>query len=447
MTTSLPPLQDGRAAAYLVLGAIMLGAGILTGQIEPTAVAAGFIVASLFGLRRFGRLDMVIEARIESDRIIEGDQIRVAVDIAGLDPSMAVDIGVVRSAPEIDFVPVSTEATADSSGLAYVLRPGPGDETRGIEAQLVFDAPMWGHHRLGDLVVRVRDEAGLIHWENVVRDLGSVKVLPRANRLDQLLPPPASHATAGSHRAPSAHGDGSEFRDIREYQPGDRLRDLNWRASARTGHPHINRRIPERGGDVVIVLDTNADRYTSSNEVGSEVLRLSAQAVWALVRNHLAAGDRVGLAIVGSSRVGWIAPGGGSRAKFAIIETLLATDSSDSHSYLRAGSSRLRHEIPASALVVAVSTLARTQTISELTALSSHGRATAMVAINNIGIAASASDIDAQIIRIAELQFEAKVGRVRQMGLPVIVWRPELDLDRVLARLEGMARRRSGGRR
>ena len=56
-----------------------------------------------------------------------------------------------------------------------------------------------------------------------------------------------------------ARGDGIEFADIREWAPGDRVRSINWRASARRGELWVNQQHPERNTDVVLFLDTFTD--------------------------------------------------------------------------------------------------------------------------------------------------------------------------------------------
>ena len=54
-------------------------------------------------------------------------------------------------------------------------------------------------------------------------------------------------------------GEGLEFADLREFAAGDRVRSINWRASARRNVLVVNERHPERNADVILFLDTFAD--------------------------------------------------------------------------------------------------------------------------------------------------------------------------------------------
>ncbi len=50
-------------------------------------------------------------------------------------------------------------------------------------------------------------------------------------------------------------GQGIEFAEVREYQPGDEVRAIDWNVTARTGHPFIKRFIEERQLTVVLAID------------------------------------------------------------------------------------------------------------------------------------------------------------------------------------------------
>src|ERR1700686_4843880 len=51
------------------------------------------------------------------------------------------------------------------------------------------------------------------------------------------------------------HGRGIEFSQVREYQPGDDIRSIDWNVTARTGLPHVKEFIEERGLTVLMVID------------------------------------------------------------------------------------------------------------------------------------------------------------------------------------------------
>ncbi|WP_112270675.1 DUF58 domain-containing protein [Lentzea terrae] len=70
--------------------------------------------------------------------------------------------------------------------------------------------------------------------------------------------PPRPAGLVGIHRSPRA-GDSTELRDIRAFQPGDRLKRIDWRVTTRTGTVHVRERHAEADAEIVLALDTRTD--------------------------------------------------------------------------------------------------------------------------------------------------------------------------------------------
>jgi len=90
-------------------------------------------------------------------------------------------------------------------------------------------------------------------------------------------------------------GRGIEFDEVREYQPGDEIRTIDWNVTARMGHPFVKKFVEERQLTVMILLDASGSsnfgttkRY--KKELAAEV---SAVLAFAAIQNN----DRVGLII------------------------------------------------------------------------------------------------------------------------------------------------------
>ena len=92
-----------------------------------------------------------------------------------------------------------------------------------------------------------------------------LRVYPSPERLQRMIAPLETQAYAGNQVA-RVKGDGLEFADTRAYVPGDRLRSINWRASARRGELIVNDRHPERNTDVIVFLDSFAEARTARGE-------------------------------------------------------------------------------------------------------------------------------------------------------------------------------------
>lgn len=98
-------------------------------------------------------------------------------------------------------------------------------------------------------------------------------------------------ALAGGRRS-SFRGRGLDFAEVRAYQPGDDVRSIDWRVTARTGQPHTKLFQEERERPVLVVADQRNSMFFGSQHCFKSVLaaHLAALIAWAA----LAEGDRVG---------------------------------------------------------------------------------------------------------------------------------------------------------
>ncbi|MBN1410276.1 MAG: DUF58 domain-containing protein [Spirochaetales bacterium] len=90
-------------------------------------------------------------------------------------------------------------------------------------------------------------------------------------------------------------GMGMEFEDVREYQPGDEVRNIDWNVTARVGKPFIKRFVEERELTVIFVIDLSASGTFGStartkNEIAAELCALLS---FAAIKNN----DKVGLLV------------------------------------------------------------------------------------------------------------------------------------------------------
>ena len=90
-------------------------------------------------------------------------------------------------------------------------------------------------------------------------------------------------------------GRGMEFAEVREYQPGDEVRTIDWNVTARAGAPFVKQFVEERELTVMLVVDlSSSGRFGSvgrlKNELAAEVCAVLA---FAATKNN----DRVGLLI------------------------------------------------------------------------------------------------------------------------------------------------------
>ncbi|MEM7391145.1 MAG: DUF58 domain-containing protein [Verrucomicrobiota bacterium] len=102
-------------------------------------------------------------------------------------------------------------------------------------------------------------------------------------------------------------GRGIEFEEVREYQPGDDVRTIDWNVTARTGKPFIKQYIEERELTIFLMVDMSASFTAGSvgeakREAAAELCTLIAHAA---IRNN----DRVGLILFTGEVESYLPPG------------------------------------------------------------------------------------------------------------------------------------------
>ncbi|QIK83507.1 DUF58 domain-containing protein [Sanguibacter sp. HDW7] len=162
---------------------------------------------------------------------------------------------------------------------------------------------------------------------------GDAIVLPVARRLGEVPVPQRLRGLSGPHgsRRPGAGGD---LRDVHPFAPGDRMRGIDWRATARRSPEldeiYVRRTHATSEAHVVVVLDSRDDMaqdiatWTGFGEPRPDrpgSLDLARSAAASLSTTFLRRGDRVGLVDLGRSRA-QLRPGAGERHLRRIMHAL-----------------------------------------------------------------------------------------------------------------------------
>ena len=156
---------------------------------------------------------------------------------------------------------------------------------------LTLRCERWGSFELGDIHLRARGRIGMLVWEGRVRRPHRMRVYPRPELLQNLVAPLETQLATGDLVA-RIRADGLEFADTRGFVPGDRLRSVNWRASARRGELIVNERHPDRNADVVLFLDSFAEaRRTEAGPTGRSSGPCAPQRRWRAATSRAATGS------------------------------------------------------------------------------------------------------------------------------------------------------------
>ena len=395
-------------AAYAALAGAGLVAGLASGRVEAVALAAPFALAVLAGAV-LGR-DPQLSGRLSLDRerAVEGDTVTVTVELAAAAGADRLEV----------VLPLPEELAAeDGAALALSLRPG---ETHTLE--LPLRCARWGAPRVGPLLYRGGDVLGLRSWHGAVGEPAQLRIYPSEETLRSLVPPLETQVFSGN-QVSRGRGEGIEFADLREWHRGDRLRRVNWRASARRGSLWVNEQHPERNTDIVLFLDTFAEVRGRGSGTHERAVRAAAT----LAHRYLEHKDRVGLVGFGGY-LSWLVPASGTRQLYSIVDTLLESDIVQSYAQRRVDFLPPR-TLPPKALVVALTPFLDDRAATALLDLRARGYDLVVVEVSPLELLEPARDsLDALAARLWRLSREALRWRYEQAGVPVVTWRDGMPL-------------------
>ena len=128
-----------------------------------------------------------------------------------------------------------------------------------------------------------------------------------------------NNAMAGQYHS-AFKGRGMEFTEVREYQPGDEIRAIDWNVTARMGRPFIKEFQEERELTVMLMVDVSASGLFGTSRAKNEVAaELAATLSFSAVKNQ----DKVGLCLFTDRVEKYIPPKKGRGHVWRVIEEVL----------------------------------------------------------------------------------------------------------------------------
>jgi uncharacterized protein (DUF58 family) len=420
MTRSANP----RLAVYAALAGFGLLAALVSGRAELAALGAPFGVYLTLALASTRAPELRVAISLDAARALEGQELGALVELSS--PS-----GVERLELEL-VLPRGAELVDGGRRLLLRLRPG---EQRELAYRLVF--PRWGGYRVGAVRVRARDRWGLIVFEDTVDARVPVRVYPRTERLRSTVRAHETTPFSGNVVA-RAKGDGIEFADLRPFVPGDRVRQINWRASARRQALYVTESHPERATDVVLFLDSFAEARNADEGTIDDAVRATAT----LASAYLSRRNRVALVSFGGT-VRWLTPATGIRQRYRIIDALIETEIV--HSYAWKNIEVIpKRTLPSQALLIAVTPLIDQRTIDALLDVRARGFDLAVVDVSPVRHASRwRASVGEPAWRLWLMWREALRFRYERLGVAVVEWDTQMP---VAAAVEGVRAYRRHGR-
>jgi uncharacterized protein (DUF58 family) len=411
-----------RLTSYVAVAAAASLAGLALGRPELVAVAAPFAAFVALGILRTHAPELTVTRTEFDERALEGEELRVTVELTA-----TADIERLQARLQL-----SRGQLALRTAALETRRLRAGEPSR-LNWSVRLDR--WGSRRLELAEIRCSDRFGLFSYALSELPVGVIRVFPTVETLRTLIAPLELQATSGS-RVSRERGEGIEFAEVRPYVPGDRVRRINWRVTARRGAPHVSERHPERNADVILFLDTFVD---VADEQGS-TLGLAVRAAASLAAGYLARKDRVGLVSFGGALSG-LGPRLGEIQLYRIIDALLGSEVLFSYAEKEV-SFVPRHLLPAKALVIVISPLIDQRALGAMFDLRARGFDLAVLDVSPVQFAPPGpSPGDALAHRLWLLRREAIRNRIQELGVPVTEWRGEEPLQAPIAHAAEFRRR------
>lgn len=412
----------------LVVGAVAVALAVLTGRPVLLVLAAPVVVVGILALGARPRGSPVLTSAVDHQSLREGQVTTSRLQLTGGDHVEHVT----RVAAPVEHL----EMRPGRGRTSGWVQPGP-DGTSGLP-DLFLRPRRWGRRQLGRELVALTSPWAGYRWGPVELPGTVVRVLPEPVVFGSRAESPQPQGLVGSHRS-SRPGSGTELAGIREFHPGDRLRRINWRVSARTGRLHVTTTRAEQDSGILLVVDALADHGRSGGVDGeASSLDLTVRAAAAVAEHAVRLGDRVALRVVSGAvhpRDGRVGFGTGRRHLRRVLETLAAVQVGEPR-----GGERWNLQVTAGTTVVLLSPVLNAAVGTA--AATSVRRGLPTLVIDTLPPTAVAVAPEAADPRLAELAWRMRrversqvLAALGALGCPVVAWRGPGTLDDVLRRL------------
>ena len=258
------PTREAYGVVGLALLIFLVAYNLQAGWVYAVdALLVGVLVAGVLSARLSVR--GISLSRLMAPDAVEGEAMSVALILRarGVGPRFFVEVR--------DAVPGLEPAVV----LAPVLWPG-----RAVSITYPTVAVRRGVHRVKDATVHSHGLSGLFLARRTQPASGQITVYPRFWKIARL-------PLLGTSLVPESLGSarrrgGLEFHGLRDYRPGDSLRHIHWRSSARRGAPVVQEFEQENPGTITLLLDSRAgvQEGIGSESTFEDLVRAAASIAW-----------------------------------------------------------------------------------------------------------------------------------------------------------------------
>jgi uncharacterized protein (DUF58 family) len=244
----------------LLAGTVITGAGLILGYPTLTAMGTTPLAAVLIALVMVGRRpDLISFRRVRPDRVTAGDPVLVELTITNRGRRIS---NAAHGREQVGDGSVGVEIPSLEPGESIVVSHEITTDRRGIFV-------------IGPLTVSRADPIGLARRGDIDSELTRLVVHPQIHDVSPF-PAGIRRDMEGLSSREAAEG-GITFSNLREYVPGDDLRLIHWRSSARVGELMVRHNIDVHRPRTTVILDTSRELYDP--ESFEDAVRVAASIV------------------------------------------------------------------------------------------------------------------------------------------------------------------------
>ena len=422
--TSGQPWRPARATALAcAAGVVVLAAGVLLGRADVALLGVPLVLAALLADR----------ARPTGSTELSFDAVGPAED-----PGTIAETLRVAAAPGSETVQLRAYSPGHRPGIVVV----PAHADRALEVRL--DSVRTGPNQTFEVYARGYGSLGG-HTEDAWALRAPERlVLPEASPLGRVPLPSRLRGLTGPRRS-RRQGDGTELRDVHAMRPGDPLRRVDWRATARRSPEleelYVRRTFATAEAGAVLVMDSRDDVGPDLHTWrGSEPLRVDEATSLDLARHAAASiatalvnnGDRVGLEDLARRRLP-LAPATGRRHLRRILHALALS------APVGEVSERLRPpQLPNDVIVYLFTTLLDDAPLDLVRSWCDQG--VPVVVVDTLPAVHPVTERHLRLAwRITTMERADRTRELEALGVPVLRW-TGAERARAAERLEGLVR-------
>ncbi len=391
------PLTEEAQEVIMALWGVLLTAFLL---LRWDAVYLALpILWALFIAGAFFRpaLNVEVARVIEHDRFMEGQEVEVTLKIKALEriPSLKIS----------DEVPEGLEVVEGTPKAVLSFKPG---EEKAITYRVRVRR---GIHVFNGVRLTYRDPFSFFRIDKVMEHYTELIGVPRIEEVQTPYSTKGTKITIGHLPSPRV-GEGVEFHAIREYQPGDPLKIINWKATARTGKVMSNEYESERKVDVIFIVD--------AAKKGEGVLDYSIRAAASLMLNSLNEGTSFGLVLSEAVPL-WVRVDYGKRHFFKCVDFLSTARPDENNMIAYQIEHLIRSRFPPRAQLVYVSPLMTEESRKALKIMSSYGYRVIVISPDPYTAITPESREEELALKLLSLQRKAHLKKLREHGI-IVNW-------------------------